>query len=327
MSKRGQGEGSIFQRKNGLWVAQVTVQGKHVSKSSKSKSECREWLRKIRRQVEDGLTFSSAQTCLEVFLNEWLTLSAKSVRPKTFDQCQQVVRQHIVPDLGMIKMKDLSSRQIQALCSKKLDSNISVRTVLLIHSVLRRALNYGVKTKVIILNPALAVLLPKLKKKEMKTYSDSQVRTFLSFTEGSRFEVLYWLAVTTGMRQGELLGLKWSDVDMSRRRISVQRQIQRLKTGLEFSEPKSAAGRRMITLGASSIEKLRVHLKTQVGERQSAGDFWEENDLLFPSTKGTPMDPSNLYHDFKRVIKNAGLPDIRFHDLRHYVEWWIMGSV
>jgi len=315
--KRCQGEGSIFRRKNGLWVAQITVQGRHVSKYSKSQSECREWLRKTKAQVEDGLTFSGAQISVGDFLSEWLVLNETSVRPKTSDQYKQIVAQHIVPSLGMIKMKDLNPRQIQALYSKKLESGTSARTVILIHAVLRRALNHALKLGMIGRNPTLAVTRPKFKRKEMKTLSDVQVRTLLSFAEGDRFEVLFWLAVTTGLRQGELLGLKWSDVDWTNRRLRIQRQLQRLRGGLAFSEPKSAAGRRVIALGIATIEKLQKHQHLQVGEIQTAGKFWKENDMIFPSSTGTPMDPSNLYHNFKRLLKEAGLPDVRFHDLRH----------
>ncbi len=315
--KRGQGEGSIFRRKNGLWVAQMTIQGKHLTKYSKSQSECREWLRKVRAQVEDGLTFSGAQVILSAFLNEWLVLNSTSVRPKTSDQYKQIVNQHIIPDLGKIKLKDLNPRHIQALYSKKLESGTSARSVILIHAVLRRALNHALRLGMIGRNPALAVIRPKSRRKEMKTLSDSQVRTFLSYAEGDRFEVLFWLAVTTGLRQGELLGLKWSDVDWTNRRLRIQRQVQRLSGGLEFSEPKTAAGRRVIALGVSTIEKLRMHQLLQSEERKAAIEYWKENDMIFPSSKGTPMDPSNLYHNFKRLLIEAGLPDIRFHDLRH----------
>ena len=151
----------------------------------------------------------------------------------------------------------------------------------------------------------------------MKTLSDSQVRTLISFSEGDRFELLFWLAVTTGLRQGELLGRKWSDVDWANRRLRIQRQLQRLREGLVFSEPKSAVGRRVIALGNSTIEKFRKHQSLQVEDIKTADKSWKENDIIFPSSKGTPMDPSNLYHNFKKLLIDAGLPDIRFHDLRH----------
>ncbi len=139
--KRGQGEGSINRRKNGLWAAQMTVQGRRVSKYFKTQSECREWLRKIRTQIDDGLTFSGAQTNVSAFLSEWLVLTETSVRPKTIDAYKKIVRLHIDPELGRIKMKDLSPRQIQALYSKKLESGLSARSVVLIHAVLRTSLD------------------------------------------------------------------------------------------------------------------------------------------------------------------------------------------
>lgn len=315
--KRGQGEGSINKRKNGLWAAQITVQSRRISKYFKSQSECREWLRKMRTQIDNGLTFSGAQISVSVFLNEWLVLSETSVRPKTIDQYRKIVRLHINPDLGLIKMKDLNPRQIQALYSKKLEGGLSPRTVVLIHAVLRRALSHALRLGMIGSNPALAVIRPKFKRKEMKTLSDSQVRILLSFAEGGRFEVLFWLAVTTGLRQGELLGLKWSDVDWTGRRLGIQRQLQRLRGGLVFSEPKSAAGRRVIALGVTTVEKLRKHQDIQFVESQMVGSSWKENDMIFPSSTGTPMDPSNLYHNFKRLLIKAELPDVRFHDLRH----------
>ena len=315
--KRGQGEGSIFKRKNGSWAAQMTIQGKHVTKYEKTQAACREWLRKMQAQVENGLTLAGAQTKVVDYLEDWLIVHATSVRPKTSDQYKQIIKQHIIPDLGLIKMKDLQPKQIQALYGKKLEHGISSRTVQLIHAVLRRALNQAVNMGMIGRNPALAITRPKVRRKEMKTLSDNQVRTLLSVAQGDRFEAVFWLAVTTGLRLGELMGLKWSDLDWVHRRLHIQRQLQRQRTGLEFSEPKTAAGRRVIVLGEATVEKLRKHLDLQLAERQAAAKYWKENDMMFPSSRGTPMDPSNLYHNFKSLLKKANLPDIRFHDLRH----------
>ena len=315
--KRSQGEGSIFQRKDGLWEAQITIQGKHVAKYFHSQSECREWLKASRAQVENGLTLSGAQTTMARFLSEWLVATGSSIRPKTFIQYQQIVRQHIVPTLGNIKLKDIRPDHIQALYNQKNKEGMSNRTLLLVHAVLHRAFNQALKWGIVIRNPVQAVNRPKFKHKEMKTLTDSQVRTLLSYAVTSRFEVLYWLAVTTGLRRGELLGLKWSDLDWANHRIRVQRQLQRLPSGLEFSEPKSSAGKRVIAVGDSTIAGLRKHVGFQSKERQEAEEAWHENDLIFPSPIGTPMDPDNMCHEFKRLLVEAGLPDIRFHDLRH----------
>jgi integrase len=316
--KRSSGEGSLYKRKDNLWVAQATVQGHHVSKYFKTQSEARQYLQTIQSQIQDGLTFLGAKTTLSEFLEEWLKSYKQSVRSKTYFQYVQIVHQHINPVLGTIKLRDLRPDEIQSFYNAKIESGTSPRSVLIIHAVLHRALNLALRWGLLGRNPAQAVSRPKFKRKEMKTLNDSQVRTLLSASKGSRNEALFWLAVTTGMRQGEILGLKWSDLEWANKRLHVQRQLQRLKDGgLVFSEPKSAAGKRAIVLSSTIIVKLREHLNLQQQERQQAGNRWQENDLIFPSTFGTPLDHRNLYRDYKELLKEAGLPDIRFHDLRH----------
>jgi integrase len=239
------------------------------------------------------------------------------VRPKTIFQYEQIFRQHIAPTLGNIKLKDLRPDQIQALYNAKLKSGTSARSVIMIHAVLHRALNHALKMGMIGRNPVDAVTRPKFKRKEMKTLDENQVRSLLSAVRGTRFDATYYLEISTGLRLGELLGLKWSDLDWKNQNIHIQRQLQRLPDGLAFSEPKTAKGRREIALGKAVIEKLRGHIAIQDQERKDAGKLWLENDLIFASSIGTPMDPSNLYHLFKKLLKDLGLPDLRFHDLRH----------
>jgi integrase len=152
----------------------------------------------------------------------------------------------------------------------------------------------------------------------MHVLDENQVRVLLSAVKSTRWEAFYHLAVTTGLRQGELLGLKWTDLDWKTRRLRIQRQVQRVKgQGLVYSKPKSKAGLRVIVLGNVTIQKLRAHLAIQQLERQVAGDRWIENDLVFPSSIGTPIEDTNLLKRFKGLLNQAGLPDIRFHDLRH----------
>jgi integrase len=125
------------------------------------------------------------------------------------------------------------------------------------------------------------------------------------------------MAISTGLRQGELIGLKWSDIDWRNRHLQVQRQLQRLKEGIGFTEPKSDSGKRTIVLGKAMMEKLRKHIEIQDLEKSLAGSRWQENDLIFSSTIGTPFEPRNLFRIYKELLKQASLPDIRFHDLRH----------
>ena len=251
-------------------------------------------------------------------MTQWLISYRSSVHPNTIAQYEGIIRLHLIPFLGHIKLKDLRTDQIQALYTGETKKGTSPRMVRSIHSVVRRALNIALKWGLIGRNPAPSVTLPKLKRKEMKTLNDSQVRVFLSAAKGLRHEALFWMAVFTGLREGELFGLKWSDLDWGKKHLKVQRQLQRIQgKGMVFTEPKTAAGKRMIVLSTATVAKLQEHLDRQQQERVSAGDRWQEHDLMFPSTLGTPMDPSNMYKDFKDTLKMADLPDIRFHDLRH----------
>ena len=316
--KRGQGEGSVFKRKDGLWVAQVTIQGNHVTKYHKTQREARDWLQLTLSQVQKGMSFTAARTTLKEYLEEWLITFKSSVRPKTITQYSQIVRQHIIPNLGKIKLKDLRPDQIQLLYNAKLKAGVSTRTVLLIHAVLHRSLEMALKWGLIGRNPVDVVSRPKYRHQEMRTLTDDQVRTFLSYTKGTRFEALFWIAISTGMRQGEILGLKWSDLDWLERKLHIQRQVQRLPgEGLVFAETKSAASRRVVGLSTMTIESLKRHWDHQQNLRILAGEKWVENDLIFPSTRGTPLDHKNLDRIFKSFLEKAGIQKIRFHDLRH----------
>ena len=316
--KRGQNEGTIYKRKDGTWAAQVSIQGRRLTKYTKTQSEARTWLKTTLNQVDTGITFLGAQMELGKYLEQWLVTVKTSVRPKTYELYRQTVTSHIVPVLGHIKLKDMRPDHVQSLYNTKLESGASNRTVRLIHTVLHIALNQALKIGLIGRNPSDAVIKPKLIKKEMKTLTDTQVQTLLFAARGTRHEVLYQLAVTTGLREGELLGLKWSDLDWVTRHVKVQRQLQWLSgQGLVFSEPKSAAARRVIVLGTATIEKLRKHYQQQQWERLAAGDRWVENDLIFPTTKGTPSNWRSLVRSFKKLLQTSSLPNIRFHDLRH----------
>lgn len=316
--KRGQNEGSIYKHKSGLWCAQVTLSGKHLSKYFQSQTDARVWIRTTLEQVGNGMTLASAQLTVAEYLNEWRLTMNDSVRPHTLYQYEQIIRQHIVPRLGSIKMKDLRPEHIQGLYNEKLKSAVSARSVIYIHQVLHKALRQAVKWGKIVNNPTDAVNRPKSRRKEMHVLDDKQARTLLMVVKGTRYEALFWMAISTGMRQGELLGLRWSDIELQSRQVHIQRQVQPASGGgYIFTGPKSAAGRRAIILGEGMMKVLRSHISILQAERQQAGDSWQDNDLVFPSSLGTPWGRRNVLKYYKRFLKQAGLPDIRFHDLRH----------
>ncbi len=315
--KRGQGEGSIGKRQDGLWIAQVSIQGRRHSKYFKTQREGLDWLQYMRAQIQAGLTSVGAQMSLANYLDQWLGSIRASVRPHTLEQYQHIVKDHIVPSLGKIRLQDLKPGPIQALYNAKLNAGTGARTVQIIHSVLHRSLKQALRWGIIARNPVDGVNRPKVRRKEMQTLTDTQVRSLLLAAKGTRYEAFFWMAVSTGLRQGELLGLKWSDLDWVNRRLHVQRQLQWADKQFVFTEPKSAAGRRVVVLGQALIEKLCTHMSIQDEERREAADRWQENNLIFPSSIGTPWEKRNVYKYYQRFLEQAGLPKLRFHDLRH----------
>ena len=317
--KRGQGEGSVFKRKDGLWVAQITIEtGRQKSKYFHSQREARDWLKHTQTQIDNGLNLSTANVDLATFLNKWFDAHKLSVRPNTSALYWQMLDNHIIPSLGKMKLKDIRPDHIQNFYTLKMKAGTSKAVIGIIHSVLHLAFEQAMKWGLIGRNPVDAVIKPKRKSKEIKTLDENQTRALLSTVVNTRYQALFWMAITTGLRKGELLGLKWSDLDWRKKQIQVQRQIQRIqKEGLVFCELKSKSGKRIVVLSDEMINKLQQHLDLQDMGKSFAGDQWQENDLIFPSNNGTPMDGHHILDKFKKLLKQAELPDMRFHDLRH----------
>ncbi|HSF82485.1 MAG TPA: site-specific integrase, partial [Anaerolineales bacterium] len=199
-----------------------------------------------------------------------------------------------------------------------LSDSVGVPTINKIHIMLHSALGYALRAGLVNRNVTDAAIPPKAPAKEMKIIDESQVSQMLIAARGSRLEALLHLAVATGMRQMELLGLKWNDLDWVKQTLKIERQLVRSKSGsVEFVPPKTKHGRRTVALGSHTIEVLRQQYEKQLAERKAAGDRWSEHGLIFTTKNGTPIHYRNLLRDFKILLRNAGLPVIRFHDLRH----------
>lgn len=317
--KRGNNEGSIHRRnKDGRFGASVTIQGRRIQKTFKTEKEAKAWLKPLLHQMESGLSYKGANYSLGEYLDEWLESKKSTLKFRTHGQYEQVARQHIKPYLGKVKLKDLEAFQIQRFYNEKLRNGSSENTVYLIHRVLRGAIRQAYLMNLILRNPIAPVKSPKPRKKEMKTLSDYQVRELLKVAEGTELETLLFVEIATGLRMGEIIGLKWSDLDMAAGTLRVCRQVQREKgRGLVYSEPKSEKSRRLVMLGTTAITKLRLHSDRQYTLRLVANSRWDENDLIFPNSIGKPMDQRRLLGEYKKLLAKAGLPIIRFHDLRH----------
>ena len=322
--KRGNGEGSISRRKNGGWMAQYavyTAEGRNrKTLYGKTRAEVGAKLAKALSDREGGLTFDANNMNLDDYLRLWLTDSVRdSVRPATYEGYARQVRNHLIPTLGPIKLRALTPTHLRGLYRDKLDSGLSPRTVQYIHVTIHKALKQALNDGLVPRNVAEAVKPPQVRREEIEPLTPEQTKKLVEFVSEDRLAALYVLAVTAGLRQGELLGLKWEDVDLDHGILRVKRTLSGIKDGKPiFGTPKTAKGRRSVQLTAKAVEALEKHRKRQIEERKQLVELWRDCDLVFPTRVGTPISRHNLVtRSFKPLLVRAGLPDIRFHDLRH----------
>lgn len=318
--KRGNGEGSISKRKDGRYRGRYTVHTANGPKQKavygKTRAEAAEKLTKAMSDRDGGLVFDVGSLKLGDYLDRWLPDICETVRQRTWERYEQIVRVHLKPTLGRIKLKNLTPTHVRGLYREKLASGSSPRTVQYIHTTLRKALRDAVSDELIPRNVADGIKAPRPKKKEINPLNPDQAKTFLKAVRGDRFEALYVLAVHCGLRQGELLGLKWADVDLKVGKLRVRRTLSLTKSGHVYEQPKNGKGR-SIELTQAASETLRIHLKRQLEEIERLGDDYQDQGLIFPGERGQPMRPWTLTRKFERILERAGLPHIRFHDLRH----------
>lgn len=319
--KRANNEGSIYQRPNGKWRAQVTIDGKRLSFTADTQKEGLAWILETKNQIEGGLTFEATDTTLKEFLGEWLTTVSSSNSKGTYFSYNWTVEKRILPYIGNVNLMDLRPDRIQRFYNYlQKEKHLSPHAVAVTHKTLRVAMNHAVNLRLISRNPCSGTTPPKAEQVEMKFYDDRQVRSLLKTAKESadNFYALYYIAIHTGMRQAELIGLKWEDIDWSLSTLQVRRQIRHFRgAGYVFLEPKSKSGTRTIMLGKQALEALRNHKREQERLIDSVGQDWTDLNLVFPSSAGTPLTASNIRRDFRKLLAVSGLPKIRFHDLRH----------
>jgi integrase len=333
MGKRGNGEGSITRRKDGLYMARYTVQTATGSKRKaiygKTRQEVSEKLTKAMADRDGGLIFDAENFTVGEYLNRWLSDSVRgTVRVSTYERHESIIRPHLAPALGRIKLKTLTSTHVRGLHSEKLDADLAPATVRKIHSTLHKALSQAVSDGLVPRNAA-AVKAPRPAPEEMRPLSSKEARTLLETARavGDRFEALYVLAITTGLRRGELLGLRWEDADLERGVLRVGRALVREGGRHLPGETKTKRGRRQIRLTSRAVSALKTHRKKQLEERMKSDGAYEDHGLVFATYIGTPVNPENLVkRSFKPLLERAGLPEIRFHDLRHTCATLLLGG-
>ncbi len=318
MARRGKNEGTIFRKANGSWRVQVSIDGRRLSHTAESRAECHDWLRKMLDQIDRGMTFEGRNLKLSEYLNTWIALKKNVLRLKTGSQYEQLIKLYIEPNLGNTKLKDLNLHAINQFYERLLNKGVGISNIGYSHRVLHSALEQAVRNGIIGRNPAHGAVVPRLKQKEMQILNEQQVGQFLIAASNSKYRTLYHLAVTTGMRFSELRGLSWSDVNWIKGTISVKRQIQDvLGKGALSGSLKTHSGTRTILLGESTLNELKSQHKWLEEWKIFAGKSWNEHDLIFPSSVGTPFSQHDLHKNFQKMLILANLPRIRFHDLRH----------
>jgi Site-specific recombinase XerD len=321
MGRRLNGEGSIYQRTDGRWAGVITTdEGERKFVYGRTKKEATKKLQIANREKAQGTLITEKDQKLSVFLTQWLTDTAQpNVRDKTYIRYSEIVHIHILPTIGKVTLQKLTPQHLQNLYNKKRQEGYAPQTVQHIHRLLHRALNDAVKWSLVSRNVCDLVDTPRVPKKEMRALSPEQSKDFLEAAKGDKLEALYILAITTGMREGELLALQWKDINWNNGTLQVRRKISRITNkGFVFSEPKTAKSRRSITLTQMAIETLKQHRIHQNEQRLATGSIWEEHDLLFCNTIGRPIEVGNMIRrSFRPLLQKAGLPIIRFHDLRH----------
>jgi integrase len=295
--------------------------GKRVqrSKSFRKEREAKKYLASYQVEQEKGTDVPPSRLTLAGLLQRWLEQYARPhVGAKTYVDYEVVVRRHIVPALGGMKVQALRASHLDTFYADKIKAGASPTLVGKCHQRIVQALKYACRLGIIAVNHAENATPPPIRKKEMHVWTEEQSRRFLSVIAESAYGYLWLAFLATGMRRGEVLGIRWKDVDAKRNTIQVCQTV-----GIEDHQamikpmPKNDSSRRTVAVDPALIEALKQHRARQNEQRLRLGDAWTDYDLVFPSAVGTPIWPDNITRDYNRLVEKAGVLRIRIHDLRH----------
>ena len=284
-----------------------------------TKKDAEKKLAELLHQLDNSTFVKPGKTTLAEYLKRWLQdCCLSNLAARTVEGYESIVRCHLIPPLGQVHLTQLKPEHIQHVYSEKLAAGLSHRTIRYIHVTLHKALQDAVRLGIIMRNPADAVKPPRVQYHEMHTMNESDIHIFLEFAKSTPYYALFYLALFTGMRRSELLALRWSDVDLILCQLSVTRALHQLQGGnLVFRQPKTAKGRRLISLTPSTVIVLREHCEQQEQKKQNIGSTLTDNDLVFCHEDGSSLLPNSVSHAWTKLANRAGLKGIRLHDARH----------
>ncbi len=332
MTRRGPNEGSVYLRQDGRWAGSAHIgyeSGRRVRKHvlGHTRKEAADKLDVLLRAHKENRPIPDQRQKLGPFLRRWLDDAAKpTLRASTYASYDDIVRLHLIPGLGRIVVAKLTPDEVQTFLNAKLTSGLSPRRVQYIHAVLRRALVTAERWGLASRNVARLVDAPRVPHHEIRPLDREQVRQLLDASVDDHALGLYVTAVGTGLRQGELLALRWDDVDLDARRLEVRHTLGRVDGVLTLLEPKTARSRRTVVIPEFVVNALRTHRTRQRMDRLVAGSRWVDSGHVFTTTIGTPLDATSVSHAFGRALVRAGLPHSRFHDLRHAAATFLLAQ-
>lgn len=320
--------GQIIKRGEKIWLVRIFMgrdgQGKrrYVNKTVHgTKKDASTYLATTLTAISTGTFVEASPMLIDEYLDRWLETAARPrVRERTFNDYESLVSRYVRPVLGSKKLSEVRPLDVQKLYGDMQERGLSPRSVRYTHAVLSSAFKQAVRWRMLARNPCEAVELPRMERKEMQCLGQDEAARFLAAAAEDAHAALFSFALTTGMRPEEYLALKWSDVELDKGTTTVRRTLQwRKGGGWYFSEPKTSRSRRTIPLPASVVRSLTEHRRKQAEARLKAGAKYQQNDLVFASTDGTPLMHRNiLRRHFKPILKRAGLPaSFRLYDLRH----------
>lgn len=290
-----------------------------------TKKDAERELRRVLRELDTGSYVEPSKLTVEQYLERWLSdYASLHVSGRTLERYQGIIRAHLIPGLGKRPLSKLQPLDIQKHYAESLrdgrkdgKGGLSAQTVLHHHRVLHEALEQAVKWQLLARNPADAVEPPRPRRQEMQVLDEAQAAMLLKATRESPLYIPILLALTTGMRRGEILGLRWKDVDLNRGVLAVRRAAEVSGRKVSYKEPKTARSRRVVTLLGLTVDELRRHKREQAENKLFYGPAYEDHGLVCCHDDGRPFHPDRVSYNFAALIRRLDLPRIRFHDLRH----------
>lgn len=333
MSKRGNGEGSVCRRPDGRWQGSITIgrdnRGRLIRKYfyGKTRKETSEKLNRAIEELRDNRFINKSDNpTVEQWCHEWLwSYKRNSVKQKTFDQYETILRTHIIPDIGDIRLADLKTMHIQRIINKMHDSGLSHRTIEVMKIVMHAALKQAQRNKLVGENVCENVVLPRKQPKRIRVLNEDEQTKLIAALKDNYIGRGLLFALYTGMRRGEVLALKWSDYDKNEKTISITKALSRVrtynkngnKTMLTVTTPKTDTSIRTVPLIDKAVELLAEHKCKQERYMELVGDYYTDNDLIFSSSRGDYLDPGNFNRKVNKTVKKIGIAQISPHALRH----------